>query len=230
MSSITAGTDVKTFNAPAILLSKLLSNCNVRIEKIPNPIQSSAHAAKGAEIDICEVVERFDGETLSREQVEGLIADNPHIGARSGAAGSDSHAPCPNRSRGCRLTSDKRIISLHQRFCTFVNVENNRIRGSFNILRASNLFRPFCNIFKQKGVIFLFKISKRKNSLLISSGDVNRATSPYIISCYSESGRCILSEKGITRDTVLQIPAGLVKRFGPVFKYRIKLFCSLTPA
>ena len=138
---------------------------------------------------------------------------------------------CPNRERGCNITSYTRILDLHKQVCLFPEIKKNIVKNQYlNILRGSpHFFTPFCESFnseerkaRKKGIRFLFKQTQDSIKVCAQSDAQNI---PFTLTFYDKKGfhlsRCRI--EGLSGSQMYPVDAKVFKEVGKEVKFKIEV-------
>ena len=131
---------------------------------------------------------------------------------------------CKNVSRGCKVKTYPRIISLHEDMCKFPEIKKLSVRSKLNFFKAhEEKFNIFCQAFdKSRNVLFLYKKTKEKDSIKICVQNYGKENT-FTITFYDKKDRHIHKLAGKTGLKIHLIPAKVFKEVGPMVKYKIQM-------
>ena len=162
-------------------------------------------------------------EVLSESDAARVLADS--------AAREWPLVACPNRERGCNVTSYTRILDLHKQACLFPEIKKNIVKNhSLNILRGNpHFFTPFCESFnseerkaRKKGIRFLFKQTQDSIKVCAQS---DTPDIPFTLTFYDKKGfRFSRSRiKGLSGSRMYPVDAKVFKEVGKEVKFKIEV-------
>merc|ERR1712013_318339 len=154
---------------------------------------------------------------LTRQEAE-------HLLSLSKSSGSPIIS-CDNSGLGCPVKSYPRVVGLHSQHCQFQEIRKLSVRSRLNLLGADERkFRSFCSSFdSSKKVLFLYKLTKERNSVKICAQNYDNKEYTYTLTMYDKSDRHIHKITAKTGLDIHTVPAKVFAEVGNSVKYKIQI-------